>query len=367
VRSRSGRQSESPHVPRRADLARAVRSVAPPSATRPAGPRTTPRCACGGGCPRCQAASETPNRLRLDVGPLPSGQPLDARLDARLSAGFSAPVSGVRLHTDARAARLADALDAEAFTAGSHIFFAADRSPDDLSLLAHETAHALQQPAGVPRGWLPLGRPESVDERAADEAASAVLAGRSASIGATAPMHIARKGRGVLGWAWDKLEDPGQFLEDVVEHPIDATVGDAGDAFVEGVKADVGDVADLGSAGLDAMRGNAALIRKTGDAAEAWLVKNQKEGAAGAYADADAHSDSPVLGPLLHANAWLADQSGQIMYEGRSQPRACPGLRKARAPCCRSRGSVLRADRHARGRRQSSRTGSSGALLFSGS
>jgi hypothetical protein len=243
---------------------------------------------------------------------LPSGQPLDARLNARLSAAFSVPVSHVRLHTDARAARLADALNAEAFTAGSHIFFAADRSPDNLSLLAHETAHALQQPAGGPRGLLPLSRPESVHERAADEAGSAILAGRSASIGTATPMHIARKGRGLLGWALEKLDDPEEFLEDVVKHPIDATVGDASDAFVEGVKADAGDVADLGSAGLDAMRDNAAMIRKTGDAAEAWLVKKQKEGAAATYADADAHSDSAVLGPLLHANAWLADQTGQV-------------------------------------------------------
>jgi len=37
-----------------------------------------------------------------------------------------------------------------------------------------------------------------------------------------------------------------------------------------------------------------------------------KDGAAAAYADAEKHADTPVLGSLLKANAWFADQSGQF-------------------------------------------------------
>jgi hypothetical protein len=249
--------------------------------------------------------------LRLDAATYQSGQALDARQGARLATGFSRSVSHLQVHTDARAAHLASALDAEALTVGSHIFFAADRSPQDFSLLAHETAHALRQPAGRPEGTVPVGAADSAEEGVADQAASALLAGRRAHAGAPTPAHVARKGRGLLGWAWDQVEDPGEFISDVVEHPLDATVGAAGGAFVEGVKQDASELSDMGSNFVGGMRDNATMIRKGGDAAEAWLVNKQKEGAAKMHADADAHADSPFMGPFSQANAWLADQTGQ--------------------------------------------------------
>ena len=279
-----------------------------PASAPPAQYSVQRRCACGGGCPRCQAAAQTP---RIDHTVWSTGHPLAPPQDARLAAGFAQPVSHLRLHTDARAAAMADQLNAQAFTVGSHIFFASDRSPDDFGLLAHETAHALQQPAGEPQGAVPLGAADSAAERSADQAAVTLLAGGRAHPGATAPHQLARKERGVLDWAWNKLDDPEKFLDEVIEHPFDATVGDAGAAFVEGVKQDVGDVADLGSGALGAMRENASAIRAGGDSIEAWLVEKQKQGAAGAYADAEKYADTPVLGPLLQANAWLLDQTGQ--------------------------------------------------------
>jgi len=97
----------------------------------------------------------------------------------------------------------------------------------------------------------------------------------------------------------------------VAENPFDATVGDAAGEFAEGMKEDVNNVTDLGSDALGAMRQNATMIREGGDSIEAWLVKKQKEGAAAAYADAEEYADTPVLGPLLEANAWFTDQSGQ--------------------------------------------------------
>lgn len=269
------------------------------------------RCACGGGCPRCAAPKETPAGVTLDPSVWQSGQPLTPSLGARMAAGFAQPVSHLRLHTDARAAHLADALGAQAFTAGSHIFFGAGESPEDLGLMAHETAHALQQPVGTPIGALRVGQSDSTYERMADHAASAILAGGSASAGADAPAHIARKKkRGLFDWAAEKLENPGEFIEAVVEHPFDATVGDASGAFAEGIKQDVKVAKELGSDALGAMRKNAEMVRAGGDSVESWLVKNQKKGAASMYADAKSN-DTPVLGSLLGANAWVADQTGQ--------------------------------------------------------
>jgi Domain of unknown function (DUF4157) len=79
------------------------------------------------------------------------GRPLDS--DARLSmeARFARDFSRVRIHTDARAAESAQAVNALAYTVGDHIVFAPSQYAPTLSsgqkLLAHELAHVLQQSA----------------------------------------------------------------------------------------------------------------------------------------------------------------------------------------------------------------------------
>jgi 3D (Asp-Asp-Asp) domain-containing protein len=58
-------------------------------------------------------------------------------------------LSGVRIHTDSRAASSAHALDAKAYTVGRHIVFGANEfAPETMTgkrLFAHELAHVLQQ------------------------------------------------------------------------------------------------------------------------------------------------------------------------------------------------------------------------------
>ncbi len=106
-------------------------------------------------------------------------------------------------HTDTAGAGADPAcrtLGARAFTAGADIYFAAGQfrpdTRDGLWLLAHEVAHVVQQSLGLVRGQrpgddvaLPLPLPLTVaaagtaEERAADAAASAFLAGRSTTFG----------------------------------------------------------------------------------------------------------------------------------------------------------------------------------------
>ena len=89
--------------------------------------------------------------------------------------------SKVRVHADARAATSAKAIDAQAYTVGSHIVFDdgkyAPRSSQGQQLLAHELIHTLQQSHGVlGTGALALGDPDDHSEAQAHRIAAAGLA-----------------------------------------------------------------------------------------------------------------------------------------------------------------------------------------------
>jgi len=77
------------------------------------------------------------------------GQPLDLQTREFMEARFGHDFSKIRVHTDERAALSAAALDAHAYTVGSHIVFAQGlyhpRSSSGRTLVAHELVHAIQQ------------------------------------------------------------------------------------------------------------------------------------------------------------------------------------------------------------------------------
>jgi hypothetical protein len=135
-------------------------------------PEPPPRsgCACGGGCPTCQAGQpgrehESLQTKRAGPGaaatgaPPPvvqevlrsPGQPLDAATRAFMEPRFGHDFGGVRVHTDARAAETARTLGARAYTVGSDVVFAggqyAPSTDGGRLLLAHELTHVLQQRA----------------------------------------------------------------------------------------------------------------------------------------------------------------------------------------------------------------------------
>jgi hypothetical protein len=82
------------------------------------------------------------------------GQPLDAATRAFMGARFVRDFSQVRLHTDAKAAESARAVNALAYTVGHDVVFGAGTyKPETFPgqrLLAHELAHVVQQ-GGTPR------------------------------------------------------------------------------------------------------------------------------------------------------------------------------------------------------------------------
>lgn len=112
------------------------------------------------------------------------GQPLDAAIAQRFERHFGHDFGAVRVHTDAKAAESARAVDAQAYTVGSEVVFAADQyRPDSAGgqrLIAHELAHVVQQAGARPAGRLMVGAADDAHERAAEAAATALARGAPA-------------------------------------------------------------------------------------------------------------------------------------------------------------------------------------------
>jgi hypothetical protein len=92
------------------------------------------------------------------------GQPLDPATRAFMEPRFGHDFSKVRVHTDARAAESAKAVQARAYTVGSDIVFSrgayAPAATASKALLAHELAHTIQQQGARPRSAMGNGLAE---------------------------------------------------------------------------------------------------------------------------------------------------------------------------------------------------------------
>ncbi len=151
------------------------------------------KCACGqhtiagGECEECRQKREgVLQRSAISAAPTNGvppvvhdvlnspGQPLDVGTRAFMEPRFGFDFSRVRVHTDARAAESAQAVNALAYAVGSDVVFDQGQynplSSEGRWLLAHELTHVVQQNTGhgghIPQA-LALGR---VDDRAEQEA-----------------------------------------------------------------------------------------------------------------------------------------------------------------------------------------------------
>jgi hypothetical protein len=129
-------------------------------------------------------AEHTPDSVREVLSS--TGSPLDSPTRAFFEPRFGHDFSRVRVHTDARAAASAQAVNAFAYTVGQQIVFDAGQyAPETKAgrgLLAHELAHTVQQrnARAVAHGEeLALGGSGAPHEREADEAAARVGRGLS--------------------------------------------------------------------------------------------------------------------------------------------------------------------------------------------
>ncbi|ELY95775.1 hypothetical protein C483_00810 [Natrialba hulunbeirensis JCM 10989] len=151
------------------------------------------------------------------------GTPLDSPIQRALEERMDADFSNVRIHTGAKAAEAADAIDAKAFTCGNDIVFNSGEydteSPEGQHLLAHELAHVRQQ-TGAAISMMPQeGADLEIDpdpqlEREADEAAAQALSDDK-------PLVVNRMGTDVhiqRSQADDSIVSPSQLRKLVADH-----------------------------------------------------------------------------------------------------------------------------------------------------
>lgn len=114
------------------------------------GPGAVQRKAASAGEP---GASGDPEHVRAQLG---GGHSLSSTVQSQMSSAFGYDFSGVRVHTDSRAASLSTDLSARAFTIGKDVAFASGEyqpgTPIGDALIAHELAHVVQQSGGQTSG-----------------------------------------------------------------------------------------------------------------------------------------------------------------------------------------------------------------------
>ena len=112
------------------------------------------------------------------------GQPLDAATRAHMEPRFGHDFSRVRVHTDAKAAESARAVNAQAYTVGSNIVFGAGQyiseTKQGKKLLTHELVHIVQQAHSSKslHNSLTMNDPRSSAEQEANAASRAVAQGQ---------------------------------------------------------------------------------------------------------------------------------------------------------------------------------------------
>jgi Domain of unknown function (DUF4157) len=108
-----------------------------------------------------------------------SGQRLDEGARDTIGGPLGDPLDDVRVHTDAHAHELAQAVSARAFTTGSDVYFARGEynpgSSEGRRLLTHELTHVVQQRGASASGPLQVSQPQDALEREAEATADELL------------------------------------------------------------------------------------------------------------------------------------------------------------------------------------------------
>lgn len=183
------------------------------------------KCACGknnaggGACGKCSDSEKRVRRRVARAGEVSHGasasgavgdvlrshgSPLDASTRTFMESRFGHDFSGVRVHTDARAHESTRALNALAYTVGSHIAFGAGQyapaSVEGRRLIAHELTHVVQQSSSnsaLSAKSDGVTAEDSASEREADAAADSVISNET--VPALSPLRagvVSRKAAG---------------------------------------------------------------------------------------------------------------------------------------------------------------------------
>ena len=176
------------------------------------------KCACGkdavsgGECEDCRKKrGETVQRTAVNNAPTSgvppivqdvlqsSGQTLDPATRTSMESHFDHDFSNVQVHTDAKAAESAQAVNAQAYTVGQDVVFGSGKYAPGTSegkrLLAHELIHVLQQSNGL-QGELTMNRPGDPYEQEADRASLAMSQDTPTSISQQTSLGLMRESEG---------------------------------------------------------------------------------------------------------------------------------------------------------------------------
>jgi dolichol kinase len=121
------------------------------------------------------------------------GEPLSPSIQSSIESSLGVSLQSVRVHTNTQAQNTAALFSARAVTHGNHIFLGAGERPTDLKLMAHESAHVVQQQAApAVQLWAP-GQSDPC-EHEAHQAAAAVAGSKSFNISRRTTPRIQRLG-----------------------------------------------------------------------------------------------------------------------------------------------------------------------------
>ncbi len=178
-------------------------------------------------CPGGYGPTEEPATAPPIVGTVlrSVGQPMDTRSRTLMESRFGHDFGSVRMHTDALAARSAQAVGANAYTVGDHVVMGAGFQAGTTAgqrLLAHELTHVVQQDGAAPRlaGSLRVGAVNDPLEHEAHATAERVVAGAGVDVRGRGGGHAVRRDPahavrdiGPVDW---KPGMRGVLLEDIV-------------------------------------------------------------------------------------------------------------------------------------------------------
>ncbi len=171
------------------------------------------------------------------------GEPLGERTRSFMESRLGHDFRNVRVSSDERSARAAEAIQAKAFTLGNRIVFSRNEySPtttSGLGLIAHELAHTVQQGSSAPalQTGLQVGAVSDPQEREADLAAAAATGlGRSPSL-SPGRTTIRRQLEGT-GYTWDwKGDNEGVYTSGSAKYTVTRTSETKTDSVPTDVKA----------------------------------------------------------------------------------------------------------------------------------
>jgi len=127
------------------------------------------------------------------------GRPLDASTRTFMESRFGHDFSQVRVHTDARAAESARAVNSRAYTVGKDVVFGAEQympqTKDGRCLLVHELTHVIQQSreSSHLKAISKMSNTNDVQEREAEAAIQRISAGQSIAPIQFTTLRIARQ------------------------------------------------------------------------------------------------------------------------------------------------------------------------------